>query len=119
MVKRAEGALLQSIRIDRAAPQTLSLQITSGLRDLILSGALKPGERLPATRTLAAEFGVARTTIVETFERLVAEGIVVTRVGAGTYVSEALNVDRPVLAVTPSVPSVSIARLARGMAAAS
>jgi len=119
MVKRAEGALLQSIRIDRAAPQTLSLQITAGLRDLILSGALKPGERLPATRTLASEFGVARTTIVETFERLVAEGIVVTRVGAGTYVSEALNADRPALAVTPSVPSVSIARLARGMAAAS
>src|SRR6516165_1560993 len=90
MVKRAEGALLESIVIDRTSRQALSLQIGTGLRELILGGALRPGQRLPATRTLAQECGVARVTIVETFERLVAEGLLVTRVGDGTYVSEVL-----------------------------
>ncbi len=45
---------------------------------------LKAGDRLPATRILAAQLGMARTTIVESFERLVAEGLLETRVGAGT-----------------------------------
>ena len=73
MVKRAEGVLLQSIVIDRSAPNTVSAQICNGLREMILTGALGPGERLPATRTMAAEFGVARTTIVDCFDRLLAE----------------------------------------------
>jgi DNA-binding transcriptional MocR family regulator len=67
MVKREEGVLLQSIVLDRDGPYGLSIQICVGLRELILTGALKVGERLPATRTLAQEFGVARTTIVESF----------------------------------------------------
>ncbi len=118
MVRRAEGALLQSITIDRAAPHTLSVQICAGLRELILSGSLKAGERLPATRTLAIEFGVARTTIVESFDQLVAEGLLETRVGAGTYVSPALDAERPARQEAAQVAPVSIARLAKPMAMA-
>jgi GntR family transcriptional regulator/MocR family aminotransferase len=119
MVKRAEGALLESIVIDRTSRQALSLQIGTGLRELILGGALRPGQRLPATRTLAQECGVARVTIVETFERLVAEGLLVTRVGDGTYVSEVLAAERPATPAVPRVAAIAQARLAQAMADAS
>jgi GntR family transcriptional regulator / MocR family aminotransferase len=95
MVKRAKGALLQSIVLDRASPQGLSGQIGVGLRTLILEGVLRPGERLPASRILARELGVARATIVETFEQLQSEGLLQTRVGSGTFVAAVLAVQRP------------------------
>jgi GntR family transcriptional regulator/MocR family aminotransferase len=107
MVRRAEGALLQSVVIDRDAPHSLSVQICVGLRDLILNGSLKAGARLPATRILAKECGVARATIVESFDQLVAEGLLETRVGAGTFVSDALDAERPAI---PAAPPRSIAR---------
>lgn len=118
MVKRAEGVLLQSIVIDRSAPNTVSAQICNGLREMILTGALGPGERLPATRTLAAEFGVARTTIVDCFDRLLAEGLIETRVGAGTFVSGALGSQRPAVAPARPAPPAMSARLANSMASA-
>lgn len=93
MVRWARGALLESLTIDRSVPRRLGLQISNGLRDLIVAGSLKPGDRLPATRTLAKEFGVSRATIVESFDRLISEGILETRVGAGTYVAQSLPAD--------------------------
>ena len=42
--------------------RSVSVQLYMALRDMILSGALRAGERLPATRTLAKEVGVSRTT---------------------------------------------------------
>jgi GntR family transcriptional regulator/MocR family aminotransferase len=119
MVKRAEGALLQAISIDRGTRHTLGTQISASLRNLILSGVMTAGERMPASRTLAQELGVARTTIVEAYERLVAEGILEARVGAGTFVSDALNAERPAaVAASPPRPVKSV-RLSKAMADAS
>lgn len=95
MVKRAGGALLFSIEIDHAAPRPVTTQLYAGLRELMLSGAIAGGERLPATRTLAAELGLSRTTVIQAFDRLIAEGLIESRVGAGSFVSTALNADRP------------------------
>jgi GntR family transcriptional regulator/MocR family aminotransferase len=95
VVKRAGGALLQSIDIDQRSARPLSTQLYAGLRDLMLSGALASGERLPATRTLARDLNLSRTTVIEAFERLIAEGLIESRVGSGTYVSEALRLERP------------------------
>ena len=95
MVKRAGGSLLLSIKIDRSAPQPVSTQLCIALRDLILSGGFLPGERLPASRTLARDLGLSRTTIIEVFDRLVAEGLVQSHTGAGTFVSEVLATQRP------------------------
>ncbi len=94
MVKRERGALLQMIVLDREGPLGLSSQISAALRTLVLEGALRPGERLPATRTLARDLGVARSTVVDTFEQLGAEGLLETRTGSGTYVTSALAAQR-------------------------
>jgi len=63
------------------------------LRAAILAGSLRPGWRLPATRDLAAQYGVSRPTVVAAFEQLQSEGYVEGRVGSGTYVSETLPDD--------------------------
>ena len=47
MVKRAGGALLLSVTIDRTSARPVSTQLYVVLRDLILSGGFAPGERLP------------------------------------------------------------------------
>jgi len=60
------------------------------LRGAILAGHLRPGARLPATRDLAAQYGLSRPTIVTAFEQLHSEGYVEGKVGSGTYVSQTL-----------------------------
>jgi GntR family transcriptional regulator/MocR family aminotransferase len=117
MVKRAGGALLLAVRIDHASPRPVSTQLYVILRDLILSGGVASGERLPASRTLARDLAVSRTTVIDAFDRLTAEGLIESRVGAGTYVARALEADRP----KPAASRVAAAggrppRLARAMA---
>jgi GntR family transcriptional regulator/MocR family aminotransferase len=63
------------------------------LRAAVLDGRLGRGVRLPSTRDLAIRCGVARGTVVNVFEQLRAEGYVVGKVGAGTYVSAQLPED--------------------------
>jgi GntR family transcriptional regulator / MocR family aminotransferase len=60
------------------------------MRSEILGGRLSPGKRLPATRDLARQYGLARGTIVSAFDQLASEGYVEGAVGSGTYVSKAL-----------------------------
>ena len=54
----------------------------------IRSGRLGVGDRLPPSRTLAKDLGVARNTVATAYERLVAEGFLDARVGDGTYVAD-------------------------------
>ena len=114
MVKYAGGALIPPITIDRDDPASLTAQLASGLRDLILAGKLAPGERLPSSRTLAKDQGVSRTTAVTVYEQLMAEELIYSRVGAGAYVSETLEQERPIQ--QPAMPATADAtppRLAR------
>ena len=95
MVKWAGGALLSAIKLNRSSRQTLGLQLHSALRDIILDGGLRAGERLPASRSLATDLGVSRGTVSDTYVRLVSEGLIESRVGAGSFVSNALKQARP------------------------
>ena len=95
MVKRAGGSLLLSIRIDPAHHHPLSTQLCMALREIILTGSFSPGDRLPSSRTLARDLGVSRTTVVEAFSRLTAEGLIDSQTGSGTFVSAILGADRP------------------------
>lgn len=94
-MKTNGGALLSSIHIDRDSKRNISVQLYMGLKDLLLTQGMKPGERLPASRTLAAEIGVSRTTVVDAIDRLISEGLLEARVGSGTYVSDTLSRARP------------------------
>src|SRR5690348_11268434 len=60
------------------------------LRAEILGGRLRPGMRLPSTRDLAVQYGLARGTIVKAFEQLQSEGYLSGSMGSGTYVSKVL-----------------------------
>jgi len=70
-----------------------STRIYRQLLDAILDGRLRPGERVPPTRELGERLGVARNTVAVAYDRLTAEGFLVGRVGAGTYVYS--DGDRP------------------------
>ncbi|WP_420405158.1 PLP-dependent aminotransferase family protein [Nisaea sp.] len=105
MVKRAAGALLSAIRIDHDSPRLLATQITSSIREIILAGGLRGGDRLPATRTLARDLGVSRTTMVDVYERLISEGLLDARTGAGTFVSDSVRIaDRSAADAEAEIP---------------
>jgi GntR family transcriptional regulator/MocR family aminotransferase len=57
------------------------------LREAIRSGRLRPETRLPSSRTLAADLGIARNTVAEVYSQLVAEGWLAARTGSGTVVA--------------------------------
>jgi len=68
----------------RSGPR--SSQVAHALIDAIARGQVHDGDRLPSTRTLAATFGLARTTVVAAYEELTAAGFLVARPGGSTYV---------------------------------
>lgn len=65
----------------------LAEQVAGELRGLIDRGALREGERLPATRDLAARLGVNRGVLLKAIRRLEAEGVLRARVGSGVTVT--------------------------------
>ena len=69
----------------------LSDDIVQRLEGMILEGTLKAGERLPAERTLAEQFGVSRPSLREAIQKLAAKGLLVSRQGGGNYVVESLG----------------------------
>lgn len=69
----------------------LAGQIYRQLRDSIVDGRLAGGTRLPSTRDLARQLGVSRKTTLDVFERLLAEGYLISRRGSGTFVADTLE----------------------------
>ncbi|MEV0161066.1 PLP-dependent aminotransferase family protein [Nonomuraea fuscirosea] len=65
----------------------LAAQVYRQLLDAILDGRLRSGERLPPTRDLARGLEISRNTVALAYDRLVADGFLVGRAGAGTFVS--------------------------------
>ncbi len=71
-----------------AADGTRHTALETALRGAIRDGRLAPGTRLPSTRVLAGDLGLARGTVVEAFAQLAAEGYLEARRGAGTWVAD-------------------------------
>ncbi|MEP6620654.1 MAG: PLP-dependent aminotransferase family protein [bacterium] len=82
--------LLALLPIDRTAGVALHRQIYNGFRRAILGGMLRGGQRVPSTRTLAAELEVSRLPVLTAYEQLLHEGYLTGRVGSGTFVSAVL-----------------------------
>jgi GntR family transcriptional regulator/MocR family aminotransferase len=85
-MKSPGGMLLASIELDRTSSAPLYRQLYLQIRQQILAGRLHGGMRLPSTRTLCAELGLSRITILNAFDQLTAEGFLEPRPGAGTFV---------------------------------
>ncbi len=66
-------------------------QIYRQLRAAIVGGRLRPGDALPPSRYMAARLEVGRNTVTAAYVRLAAEGLLETRVGAGSFVARALH----------------------------
>jgi GntR family transcriptional regulator/MocR family aminotransferase len=95
MVKRSAGELLFAIAVERGSQRSITAQVYGAIRQLILSGGLKPGKRLPSSRTIAKELDISRTTAIAVFERLASEGLIVSRTGSGSFVSDLAEERRP------------------------
>ena len=89
---RPAGAALWTTRLDRGSPLPLSRQLASALRGAIAGGSFATASRLPSTRALAAELGLARSTVVGVFEQLTVEGYIAAKRGSGYFVPPRLAV---------------------------
>lgn len=83
--------MIYGISLNKNNRGTLCAELIKILREKILKGDIKNGEKLPSSRVLSSELGVARNTVVEAFEQLIAEGYLETRSGSGTYVKVISN----------------------------
>jgi GntR family transcriptional regulator/MocR family aminotransferase len=88
MIKTAN----QLIHFDAASVQPLYLQIYERFREAIAEGLLKPGDRVPSMRSLAAELNLARGTIETAYEILNGEGYFLSMGQAGTVIAPSLGV---------------------------
>ncbi len=67
--------------------EPLFRQVYRGLREAVLNGTFRAGERLPSTRELAESLGISRTVVLLAYDQLLAEGFATGRGGSGTYAS--------------------------------
>ncbi len=75
--------------LDRSSGVPLGDQLQAALREAMQDGRLRPGERLPSTRRLAADLRVSRGLVVAVYEQLVAGGYLASRPGGATRVADA------------------------------
>jgi GntR family transcriptional regulator/MocR family aminotransferase len=76
--------------LERKTGKPLQSAVYDAIREAILGGRVAVGARLPATRDLSEQLGVARGTVVSAYEQLTLEGYLCGKRGAGTFVSETL-----------------------------
>ena len=67
--------------------KSIYLQICDAICEQILSGTLKPDERIPSVREYGSEIGVNPNTIMRSYEKLTADGIIDNRRGIGYFIS--------------------------------
>src|SRR5512145_864002 len=79
--------------------ERLYQEIVDQIQQQILSGALKPGDQIPAERDLAERFGVSRTAVREAIKSLTEKGLIEVFVGRGTFVTH-VSPDRVVESMT-------------------
>ena len=96
------------LTLDEQGPLSLNRQICSQIRALILRGDLPAGHRLPSTRHLGKELGVARSTVMEAYDQLLAEGYLESRKGSGISVALGIR-PQPQLHDAPPVSGLPLA----------
>src|SRR5689334_24605398 len=95
------------LHLEPAGPH-LRRGLTDALREAVRTGRLAPGTRLPSSRNLATDLGIARNTVADAYADLVAEGWLTARQGSGTRVADAAA-----LSPTPTAGTRSASAAAR------
>jgi GntR family transcriptional regulator len=91
-------------QIDRDVEAPVYEQIAAVLRARIEAGKYPPGRAIPSAPALAAEFGVARMTVVRALRVLANDGLVRTHARRGTYVTgEAAPAPAPIAMTAPGI----------------
>jgi GntR family transcriptional regulator/MocR family aminotransferase len=80
--------LVDDLQINLIGRKHVGREIYSQLLQSIEEGRLEPGRRLPPTRELARRLKVARSTVALAYDRLAGDGLLISRVGAGTFVKQ-------------------------------
>jgi GntR family transcriptional repressor for pyruvate dehydrogenase complex len=92
------GRTIETVRLRRVTPPgdvaTLTPTIIKQLLDLIQSGQLRLGSRLPPERELALALGVSRPSVRQAVKALEAMGIIVCRVGSGNFITSDVSASR-------------------------
>jgi GntR family transcriptional regulator / MocR family aminotransferase len=107
------------LRLERRAGETLRSEVERMLREAIVSGALRPGVRLPSSRGLAAHLGVSRGVTTEAYDQLTAQGFLVSRTKSVPVVADVASSSPPTVTrrveprpprfdLTPTTPDVAL-----------
>src|SRR5882757_7592389 len=91
-MRRLSAGFLPSVALDFGG-EPLYRQLSDWFRHAIVDGRLRPGQRLPSTRSLAKELRISRIPVQSAYEQLYTEGYLETFVGAGTCVARAIPDD--------------------------
>lgn len=97
------GQLVQFIQLRKAVKAVLHLnyrdgrpiyeQVKDGLRQLVISGAIRPGDKLPSVRSMAAQLAINPNTIQKAYEALEQEGYVYSIPGKGSFAADRSEVE--------------------------
>ena len=90
MTRLTPNIIFSGLTLKRSSNLPLHRQIYEYLRGRILEGQIRPGMRLPATRTLASELGVSRNTVMNAYRQLMDEGYLEAFAGSDTRVTHTL-----------------------------
>lgn len=99
-----------TIALDPMHELPIFLQLANAIAQDIRCGRLKAGEALPGTRELAERLSLNRNTVVAGYEELVAEGLVNTRVGGGTFVAPIAPPATQVARATNDAPTYALSQ---------
>ncbi len=114
---RDQGA--RWLRVDRHTGETLRVAVERMLREAIVSGALRPGVRLPSSRALAAHLGTSRGVVTEAYSQLEAQGFLESRTKSVPVVADVASSPSPAIPrkvepplprfdLTPTTPDVAL-----------
>ncbi|GAA0686338.1 PLP-dependent aminotransferase family protein [Dyella marensis] len=106
---RASTSFLPPIALENGSGVPIYQQLSEWFRRAIADGQLRPGQRVPSTRSLATELRVSRLPVLSAYEQLLAEGYLQSFVGAGTCVARSI----PAAALKPARPRLSVVPVAR------
>jgi GntR family transcriptional regulator/MocR family aminotransferase len=89
-MKRIPATFLPPVALDARVKIPMYRQLYDWFRQAIISGQMRPGQRVPSTRGLAAELRISRIPVLNAYEQLLAEGYLETFLGAGTCVARSI-----------------------------